>query len=137
MAATITTDFERVFGFVAPRTNLALAQGMRALGLERDGRLVAGVVFEGINGFNAWMHVAAEPGARWMNRAFLRACFAYPFEQLRLRRVSGYVAASNTQARGFDEQLGFVQEATLAGAAADGSDVLIYVMRRENCRFLG
>ncbi len=136
-SAQLTTDFERVFGFVAPRAGLFLAQGMRAIGLERDGVVIAGAVFEGINRFNAWVHLAAEPGARWMTREYLFTCFDYAFNQLGVQRLSGTVPASNTQARRFDEHIGFKHEATLAGAAADGSDMLVYVMRREDCRFLG
>jgi RimJ/RimL family protein N-acetyltransferase len=39
-------------------------------------------------------------------------------------------------ARRLDEHLGFTHEATLRGAAPDGGDVLLYVMRREDCRFI-
>ena len=45
--------------------------------------------------------------------------------------------ASNTDARRFNEHLGFREEARLMGAAADGGDVLLYVMWKEECRFLG
>jgi RimJ/RimL family protein N-acetyltransferase len=113
-----------------------MVAGMKGLGLERDNELVAGVIYEGWNGVNLWMHVAAEPGKRWMTRDYLRYCFYYPFEELGCKRVSGYVEASNEVARRFDEHLGFQQEAVLKGAATDGGDVVLYVMRRENCRFL-
>lgn len=110
--------------------------GMKGLGLERDGELVAGVLYEGFNGKNVWMHVAAEPGSQWMTRPFLRYCFEYPFNEMKVDRVSGYVNASNEAARRLDEHLGFKQEARLTGAAPDGGDVLIYVMWRQDCRFL-
>ncbi len=109
--------------------------GMRGIGLRRGGELVAGVLYEGINDFNLWMHVAATPGRHWLCRRFLRAAFAYPFRICGVRRVSGYVNDSNTDARRFNEHLGFTVEARLAGAASDGGDVLIYVMRREDCRY--
>jgi hypothetical protein len=47
------------------------------------------------------------------------------------------VDASNTDARRFNEHLGFCEEARLIGAAADGGDVLLYVMWKAECRFLG
>jgi RimJ/RimL family protein N-acetyltransferase len=112
------------------------SEDMVAIGLRRNDRLVAGVLFEGINPFNAWMHVAAEPGARWLTRDYLRACFAYPFLICGLKRVSGYVDACNKAARRFDEHLGFREEARLRAAAADGGDVILYVMWRDECRFL-
>lgn len=134
--AVIVFDPERVFEFVKRHMPMQPVGGMKGIGLEREGALVAGVLYEGYNGRNVWMHVAAEPGGRWMTRSYLRTCFDYPFKQCALARVSGYVNASNTQARRLDEHLGFKEEARLKGAAPDGDDVLIYVMWRDDCRFL-
>ena len=137
MAARIISDNPaRVFAFVSEQVPLNAVSGMQALGLEKDGQLAAGLVFEGFNGHNMWIHVAAQPGARWMNRAFLHACFAYPFVQCGVSRLSGYVNASNLAARRFNEHLGFAQEAVLHGAGADGGDVIIYVMRKKDCRYV-
>lgn len=126
----------RVFAFVNSLVPLNAVAGMVGIGLERDGEMVAGVIYEGFNGTNIWMHVAAQPGKRWLTRGYLKACFAYPFVQCNVARISGYVNASNTQARRFDEHLGFEEEARLQGAAADGGDVIIYVMRRGTCRYV-
>lgn len=132
----IVSNPARVLAFINQHIPLTAVAGMKGLGLERDGELVAGVAYEGYNGVNIWMHVAGKPGSRWMTRSFLRYCFYYPFVELGVRRVSGYVEACNTAARRFDEALGFRLEATLTGAAADGGDVLLYVMRREDCRYV-
>ncbi len=130
-------DLEAVLPFMQQLIpGLARTEGMRAIGLRRDGELVAGVVYEGFNGQNVWMHVAAEPGARWLVRTFLRAAFVYPFLVCGVQRVSGYVNASNGSARRFNEHLGFKEEARLRGAAPDGGDVIVYVMWRQDCRFL-
>lgn len=136
MPSSIVSDPARVWAFVSQHTPVAIMSGMKGLGLERDGQLIAGVLYEGYNGHNVWMHVAAEPGRRWLNREYLRYCFYYPFVEMGCSRVTGYVEASNTDARRFDEHLGFKQEAVLQGAASDGGDVILYVMRRENCRYL-
>lgn len=129
-------DIGAVFDFVCSVNPLSAVQGMQAIGLERNGELVAGVVYEGYNKHNIWMHVGAAPGKRWMTREYLKACFAYPFLQCGVSRISGYVNASNLEARKFDEHLGFKQEAILSGAAPDGGDVIIYVMRREDCKYV-
>ena len=136
MTTSIVSDPARVWEFCRQYTPIPMVAGMKGLGLERDGELIAGVVYEGWNGVNIWMHVAAEPGKRWLTKDYLRYCFYYPFVELGCKRVSGYVEASNEQARRFDEHLGFQQEAILKGAATDGGDVILYVMRREDCRFL-
>lgn len=134
---TRTYDAERVFSFVRQFTPLQWLGGMQAIGLEKDGVLVAGVIYEGFNGHNVWMHVGAVPGKRWMTKDYLLACFRYPFIVAGCAYVRGYVEASNTVARRFDEHLGFRQEAVLKGAASDGGDVILYVMHRDECRFLG
>lgn len=116
---------------------LVVCADMEGIGLKRDGQMVAGVIYEGWNDHNVWMHVCAEPGSRWMTRAYLRECFAFPFVERGLKFVRGHVNASNDAARRLDEHLGFRQEARLYGAAADGGDVILYCMRRDECRFIG
>lgn len=115
---------------------MASIENMKGVGLERDGELVAGVLYEGFNGRNVWMHVAATPGARWMTRDYLHFAFEYPFDQMGVEMVRGYVNAGNLAAVKFDEHLGFQKEAVLKGAASDGNDVFIYVMRRDGCKYL-
>lgn len=133
----MTGDLYRVLAFFNSKTTLPESVGMKAIGLERNGVLVAGAVYEGYNGANVWVHLAAEPGARWMTREYLRYCFHYPFNEMGVKRLSGYVDASNQNAIRLNEHLGYRREALLAGAAPDGGDVIIYVMRKEDCRFIG
>lgn len=135
MSYTIISNPIRVWEFVHKHVPVQVTSHMKGLGLERNGELVMGVLYEGYNGHNVWMHVAMQPGARF-NREYLRYCFHYPFVELGCRRVSGYVEASNTAARKFDENLGFKPEAVLQGAASDGGDVILYVMRREDCKYV-
>ena len=126
----------RVYAFVREKVKVPLTSNVKAIGLERRGELIAGVLYDGYTGPNVWMHVAAEPGRCWVTREFLHAVFAYPFVQLGCDRVSGAVDASNSQARRFDEHLGFSEEARLKGAAADGGDVILYVMWKKDCRYV-
>lgn len=135
MPATIISNPARVWEFVRRQLPIPLVANMKGLGLERDGELIAGVLYEGFNGVNVWMHVATTPGKKWTHE-FLRYCFYYPFVEMGCKRVSGAVEASNLVARRFDEHLGFKQEAVLSGAASDGGDVILYAMRREECRYV-
>lgn len=112
------------------------ADDMRAIGLRRDCELVAAAVYEGFNGHNIWAHLCGAPGKRWMTRDFLKAGFGYPFLVCGVQRISGYVNASNHEARRLNEHFGYRVEATLRGAAYDGGDVLIYIMRREDCKYV-
>jgi RimJ/RimL family protein N-acetyltransferase len=132
----IVYDVPEVLAFIREHMPFHAVEGMQAIGLKKDGQLIAGVIYEGFTKHNIWMHVAAVPGKRWLNRDYLRACFRYPFAQLGVKKVRGYVAASNAAARKFDEHLGFRQEAVLQDAATDGGDLILYVMDRSECRYV-
>ena len=133
---TLVYDMARIAPFVQGKTGIALSDGATGIGWQRsDGRLVAAALYEGYNGRNIWVHLAAE-GAHWLSRVFLRAGFAYPFLVCKVQRLWGRVDASNAAARRFDEHIGFREVARLPGAAYDGGDVLIYCMNREDCRYV-
>jgi RimJ/RimL family protein N-acetyltransferase len=136
MTTQLIIDDELVYKFLVARDlEIARAADQQGIGLLKDGVLVGGVLYSGFNGENIWMHVAGD-GGRWINRAILKAAFAYPFVQLGVSNVWGWVDASNEKARRLDEHLGFKQNAVLTGAAKDGGDVIIYRMTKEECRFL-
>jgi RimJ/RimL family protein N-acetyltransferase len=42
----------------------------------------------------------------------------------------------NTQAQKFDEHLGFVREGVLRKACKDGTNIILYGMLRDECRFI-
>lgn len=108
--------------------------GCVGIGLERDSALVAATAFDGYNGAQILMHVRVDdPQA--VTREFIWFSFWYPFEQLKVRRVTGLVPKKNKAARSLDEHLGFKLEATLKAAHPTG-DLLVYRMFRDECRFL-
>lgn len=128
---------EPVFSFLQEMgVPLVYAADMQAIGLERNGKLIGGVIYTGYSSHNIFMHVAGTNGVHWVTKTYLKAAFAYPFKQLNCKRVSGWVDASNQKARRFDEHLGFKKEAVLEGAAMDGGDVIIYRMWKDECRFI-
>lgn len=137
MTTQIISDCAKVYEFLEKNgVPLHASMGMQGLGLIKDEEMIAGVLFDDYNGSNMWMHVAAMPGRRWMTRDFLYATFAYPFLQLNLKRLSGWVEADNLDARRFDEHIGFKQEAVLKQAGRNGVDVIVYSMFKEDCRFI-
>lgn len=127
---------ERVMRFVAERIGEKEMVDYAAIGLERDGELIAGVLFEQHNGPNVMMHVASDGSRRWMTPAYMAACFKYPFLCLQVNRITGLVRADNSDAQRFDEALGFVREGVLREGAADGTDLYLYGMLRRDCRYL-
>ena len=107
---------------------------VQCIGYERDGYLVAGVMYECWNAASLWIHVAGE-GKHWLTREFLRVAFDYPFNQLKAKVLVGLVPANNTKARRFDEHLGFKLLGPIPDGHKDG-DLLVYTMRRDECRWL-
>lgn len=126
----------RVAQWVAKRVDEEDFDGCKAIGVERNGVLIAGVVYTMYTGPSICMHVAGEPGSHWLSQEFLYRVFAYPFLQLKCYRVTGLVRADNLHAQRFDEKLGFVREGLMRKAASDGTDMIVYGMLREDCRFL-
>lgn len=106
-----------------------------AIGITRAQSLVAGVTFFQFNNTNVWTGIAATD-PRALSRGILAKLFDYPFRQLKAKRITALVDASNTRSRQFVERLGFSAEATLSASAADGSDQILYRMRQEECRWL-
>lgn len=108
-----------------------------AIGVEEDGELIAGILYDTWSGRNIFMHVAALPGKNWITRELLWHAFNYAFNVAGVDRITGPVRETNMAVRKFDEHLGFAEECRLKGAEEDGSDTVIYCMWKQDCRFLG
>lgn len=135
MSTRLIIDDERVYQFLRQQSvEVPRSADQQGIGLERDGELVGGVMYERFNGNSIWMHCAGV--GRWITKDYLKASFAYPFVQLGVRCVLGWVESSNEKARRLNEHLGFKPHAVIEGAARDGGDVILYRMTREECRFL-
>jgi RimJ/RimL family protein N-acetyltransferase len=135
----IANQDERVAKWVSSRMAIFEfgATPYTAIGLANEtGSLLAGVVYQNYTKTNIDMHVAALPGKRWLCKAFLGECFRYPFEQLQCARVTGLVPGKNIAAAEFDQHIGFIWEGRVRRILADGDDLIIYGMLREECRFL-
>jgi RimJ/RimL family protein N-acetyltransferase len=127
---------ERIAEFVSKMTNGQHFpwENFSALALVDDMGIIAGVLYNYYTGTNICMHVAAVPGRKWLTRQFLFAAFDYPFNQLKVRRVTGLVPAKNEEAIRFDTHLGFELEGRMSHALAD-DDMLIFGLLRENCKW--
>lgn len=106
-----------------------------ALGLVRDGRLVAGVIYNNYSAKNVYAHIGADQGCKWMTKQFLFAMFDYPFNELGLHRVTALIRATNSRAIEFAENLGFTEEGLMRHYFID-DDAVIYGLLRDKCRFL-
>ena len=101
------------------------------LGLEQDGVLSAGVVYNQFTDDGCCIHVAAAV-KHWFTPKFARAVFSIPFEQWKYERLTGLVYAHNTQALAFDERIGFVREGVMRGPRP----LVVLGMLRSECRWI-
>ena len=126
---------EPVCQWVADRTTTTYYPGSgQGIGIEKNGEIVCGVLFEGYNGQSIQIHVALDPKGR-MTREWLFVLFDYAFRQLKVNKIIGVVDSTNEAALRFDKHIGFVEEAVIAGAGKHG-DMHILTMTRKQCRFL-
>lgn len=105
-----------------------------AIGWERSGQLIAGVVYNDWNRVNVVCHIASDGSRRWMTREYLWTIFDFPFNQLGVKRITVYAGERNAASREFVEHLGFTFEASLAKAHPTG-DLFIYRMFADECRY--
>lgn len=103
-----------------------------AIGLERRGKLVAGVVYHDFSGDNICAGIAGE-GKHWMTPEFLWFMFYYPFIQCNVKTITAYVERANIASQRFVEKLGFE---FIYPKEHEGRQFRIYQMKRENCRHL-
>lgn len=101
--------------------------------LNSEGKLVGGFAVEGWNGQNAYVHQRQEGRT---SREFWYSMADWCFNQLGCKRITGPVAGSNERAIKLNENIGFKHEATLKGAAWDGTDLHLMVLWRDDCRML-
>ncbi len=130
-------DAARIVPWVCERTRWPVhPERVRAIGkTDRDGNLIAGVLYEDFNGANVACHIAGD-GKRWADRDFLWVIFHYPFKQLGVKRITVLVYDVNAASRNFVEKLGFELEAILHDAHPRGH-TLVYKMTPDKCRWLG
>jgi RimJ/RimL family protein N-acetyltransferase len=106
-----------------------------AIGLERNGELIAGTVYNHYTGPSVMTSIAGIPGRRWLTRGYLGAIFRYPFVQLGCRRITACIETRNWQSLRFVKHLGFKYEGVLRHGAAD-DDLILLGMLRDECRYL-
>lgn len=135
MAKLIFGNEELLLPWAQERVGVTFRRDAYTIGLEKNGELVAVVVFDSFSEFDCNMHIASDGSSAWMSKSLLISAFSYPFVQLKLNRVTGLVPETNTVALAFDEHLGFVREGLHPMACADGALVSLG-MTRSSCRFI-
>lgn len=115
---------------------MVVSEGARALGVWKQDRIVAGVIYERFNGIHCDVSIAAEAGTPWADRQTLHGLFFYPFETMGCEAISVLVPGSNLASLNLATKLGFAPEAIIGFAAPDGGPLIVLKMFRAQCRWL-
>lgn len=135
MGYEVTFDVSKVGPFVCGLNKTTYIPGScTGIGVIKDGELIGGALYCQYNGHSVWAHIGGV--GRWVTRELLFFLFDYPFRQLGVNQILGQVDGCNAKAIRFDEHLGFERVAEIPQAGKDGSDLLIYSMKKNACRWL-
>lgn len=112
-------------GYFAERSN--------ALGLEKNGELVAGVIYENWNHKSIWCHIAIDGR---LTPRYLAAIFDYPFNICQVEKIIVPVGSDNEESIRLVEKMGFAEEGRIKDARPEG-DLILFTLSRDACRFIG
>jgi RimJ/RimL family protein N-acetyltransferase len=105
-----------------------------AIGIEQDGIIVAGVVYDNFDGDRCFMHCASD-AHYWLTKDFLWYVFDYPFNQLGMEVIVVFVSSNNEKALKMNKHLGFKEECRIKHGFKDG-DMVILSMYKNECKYL-
>ncbi len=105
------------------------------IGWQKDGQIVAGVIYRDYNGPNVVCDIASDGSKRWMTKQYLHTIFDYPYNQMKCDRITVCVGEGNLDSRRFCEHLGFTLEARLSKAHPTG-DLLVMRLFKRDCRWI-
>lgn len=127
---------EFVSAWVAQRLGVSFRDA-KAIGVERDGKLIAGVVYHDYRPSYAsiQMSVAAIDKSRWLSKGNLAAFFYYPFVQLKCSSVYVCCSRKARRTRKFVEKVGFKYSGLLRRGFGT-VDAVLYDMLSTEVRWL-
>lgn len=124
----IVTD-ERVPRFVSEKVEKSFCPPYTAMGWERNGKVVSGVLFNVFEGSDMHVTVAGE----YFPRAFLTAVGDYAFRQLNAIRCT--VITEQEHVVDLAERIGGVKEGLIRSHFGKGRDGVILGILKEDYRF--
>ncbi len=123
-----------VADWVADRIGNTTWHDEQAIGIEKDGVIVGGVVIDSyVPNARCSIHCAGE-GKRWINREFIFVVFDYVFRQLDCQVVISPVNASNIDSLKFIEHIGFTKALEIKNGCGD-NDLILFTMQKQDCRW--
>jgi hypothetical protein len=109
------------------------AERSNAIGLVREGEIVAGVVYQNWNGRSLVTHIAATGR---LTKFYLWAIYDYAFNVCGVDKIIAPVSSENEKSIRMVSRMGFAEEARIKDAQPEG-DIILFTMKKSDCRFLG
>ena len=109
------------------------AEQSSAIGLQKDAKTIAGVIYENWNKRTVFCHIAVEGR---LTKAYLKTIFNYPFNVLNVEKIIVPVVKSNEKSIKLVQNMGFAEEARIKDGSPEG-DIIFMTLARDKCRFLG
>ena len=125
------TQGDHVGVWVAEQTTGSYHYNAQSIGLDRDGQVVAGVIYESFMGTSITCHIAI---AGRVNKKFLRAIFNYPFKVCNVEKIIAPITGDNDKSIKLVKNMGFTEEARIKRS---NGDMIFFTMLKDNCKFLG
>lgn len=107
--------------------------GDTAIGLVRDGEIIAGIIYENWNGRSIVAHMAITGR---MTAAFVGVIFDYAFNVCKAEKAIVPCGSDNAKIIKLVTNMGFREEARIKDGEPNG-DIVLYTLKRSECRFLG
>jgi RimJ/RimL family protein N-acetyltransferase len=120
---------ERVARFVSDRLGFGLTPPYTTMGIEREGEIVAGVIFSCFEGCDVHATVA---GKGWTRR-FLEEAGRYVFDHLECQRLTFLTEQASVERLAM--KLGALREGVLRRHFGYGRDAVVLGVLREDWRF--
>ena len=127
-------DIERVGPWASALLNGQNIAGASCIGLEQDGELIAGVLYDNYNGRSVHASIVSVKGRSW-NREFLCKIFDYPFNQLKVNVILITVDSRNIESLALVQHMGFALHAVIPEAGRFG-DLVLLSMYKPQCKTL-
>lgn len=123
------------YGWLVDRAGCEITQGFKAIkAVDASGRIHGMVGYGGWTENSVVMSIALDNPACF--RELLKWAFQYPFEQCNRGVALAMVRANNGRSARLCKRVGFREAYRVRDGIRVGEDLILFEMRREECRFI-
>lgn len=110
--------------------------GYRCAGMKRNGEYLCAILLDRFSSVECSIHIASAPGVMWATPEACKRAFEFAFKTMDRQRLTSEPSVKNTRAVRLNRHLGFVEEGLKRRAGDDGSDLIVFGMLRQECRWI-